>query len=161
MLTWPAEDWPYDLVAKYEKQVDGAQLHLMEIVGIQDLEHLPDEWLASAEAFIVTFSPDVGGSIEHARETILKILRVKGEAVDEAAIVLAGTKCDLFPDGALSESLMLAREVAVKFQCPLIFTSSREDVNVDNVFMEVVRQAIRRRRMRASRPLLTQAIQLV
>lgn len=129
--------------------MDGVLLDILDTSGCEDFVCLADQWYRSAEAFIVTFSPETRDSLERARETILQILRVKDETEEEAAIVLVGTKCDLYPDGALPDYLAQARELAVKFQCPMLYTSALEDVNINETFMELLQQARRRRRVMA------------
>ncbi|KAJ2067821.1 hypothetical protein GGI08_001185 [Coemansia sp. S2] len=59
--------------------------------------------------------------------------------VDSVAMVLVGNKCDLKDDRQVSEKE--AKELAVKFGCPYVETSSFEGTNVEELFVVAVRVA--------------------
>ncbi|KAJ1913182.1 hypothetical protein LPJ71_002573, partial [Coemansia sp. S17] len=91
----------------------------------------------SMDVFVVAFSVNFRRSFYIAQAVRDKILEQAG--VDSVAMVLVGNKCDLKDDRQVSEKE--ARELAAKFGCPYMETSSFEGTNIEELFVVAVRVA--------------------
>ncbi|KAJ2352546.1 GTP-binding protein [Coemansia sp. RSA 2673] len=119
--------------------VDGKEynLFLSDTTGMDESSLLDSSYIRSMDVFVVAFSVNFRRSFYIAQAVRDKILEQAG--VDSVAMVLVGNKCDLKDDRQVSEKE--AKELAVKFGCPYVETSSFEGTNVEELFVVAVRVA--------------------
>ena len=92
--------------------------------------------MSTGEGFLIVYSVASRSSFEEAQDYYRQILRVKGRTHYPA--ILVANKCDLSKDRAVSKSESI--EVAKKFKVPLLETSAKLRINIDECFYSIVKE---------------------
>eukprot|EP01012_Entosiphon_sulcatum_P025461 TRINITY_DN30775_c0_g1_i1.p1 TRINITY_DN30775_c0_g1~~TRINITY_DN30775_c0_g1_i1.p1 ORF type:complete len:225 (-),score=42.93 TRINITY_DN30775_c0_g1_i1:4-654(-) len=150
----------------YSKQadVDGdvAFLEIIDTAGQEDLWVLSEPFLRSGEGFLLVFSLTDAASFENLLAFRDKILKVK--ELNSVPAVLVGNKADLRDQRVVSHEA--ATTLAQTFfptaapgkqAVPFFEVSAKERVNVDEAFLELVRQVRLHRAAAPSAPAQAQA----
>ncbi|KAF2843077.1 ras-domain-containing protein [Patellaria atrata CBS 101060] len=124
-------------------EVDGRQviLEILDTAGTEQFTAMRELYMKSGQGFLLVFSITSLSSLHELSELRDQILRIKD--TDSVPLVLVGNKSDLEEDRAVSR----ARAFSVSQQwgnCPYYETSARRRANVDEVFIDLCRQIIRR-----------------
>lgn len=124
----------------YRKQVeiDGQQylLEILDTAGTEQFTAMRDIYMKSGHGFLLVFSITSVATFNDLKELREQILRVKD--TEKVPLVLAGNKCDLEEDRAVSKDE--GTRLAEAWGCTFFETSARNKINVDEVFYNVVRQ---------------------
>ena len=125
----------------YRKQVevDGQQciLEILDTAGTEQFTAMRDLYMKNGQGFILVYSITSQATFNDLTELREQILRVKD--TEKVPLVLVGNKCDLEDDRVVSRDMgnQLAQQWGT---CSFMETSARKKINVDEVFVDLVRQ---------------------
>lgn len=108
-------------------------------LDLTDFSDLRDGQIAQADAFVVSFDPTNRESLYNVRSYQRQIEQVRG-IDDTVPILVVGTKCDLMVDERVSkrEICDLLEACDLSYENDYIEISSRDDINVDELFVRVL-----------------------
>jgi GTPase KRas len=111
-------------------------LDILDTAGQEEYIALRDQYMRSAEGFLVVFALTSHASFREVDSTIEQILRAKD--TDKVPIVLVGNKSDLVSEYQVSreEIQCLTKRYGFKY----IETSAKTRTNVDECYHELVRE---------------------
>lgn len=128
----------------YRKQteVDGRQviLEILDTAGEEQSTAMRDLYIKSGQGFLLVFNTTSLSSLDKLSSLHDQIVRIKNDPL--TPLVVVGNKCDLKEDRAVSRAKALA--VAQSWNAPYYETSARVRTNVDEAFVDLCRQVIRR-----------------
>ncbi|KAL9646756.1 hypothetical protein ABK040_001178 [Willaertia magna] len=112
-----------------------AFLEILDTAGQEEYKALRDNYMRSADGFLLVFDVTQKKSFQEIEEFYEHILRVKD--CDSFPMVLVGNKCDLESERGVTtnEAKLRAKEMEIKY----IETSARKRLNIDECFMELIR----------------------
>ncbi|RUS30224.1 small G-protein Ras2 [Jimgerdemannia flammicorona] len=112
-------------------------LEILVTAGLEQYTTVRDMWIRDGEGFLLVYSVTSRKTFESIRKYRDQILRIRSESDRPTPLMIVGNNCDRIVEREVSreEAFLLARE----FDCDLIDTSHRTDVNVQRAFYEVVR----------------------
>ncbi|KAK2754378.1 Ras- protein rsr1 [Arachnomyces sp. PD_36] len=129
----------------YRKQieVDGRQciLEILDTAGTEQFTAMRELYMKQGQGFLLVFSITSKSSLNELSELREQIVRIKED--ENVPIVIVGNKSDLEEDRAVSRS----RAFAVSQHwgnAPYYETSARRRANVNEVFIDLCRQIIRK-----------------
>ncbi|KAI4177328.1 MAG: hypothetical protein LQ348_005824 [Seirophora lacunosa] len=129
----------------YRKQieVDGKQciLEILDTAGTEQFTAMRELYMKSGQGFLLVFSITSLSSLTELHELRDQIVRIKDDA--QVPLVIVGNKCDLEEDRVVSK----ARAFAVSQSWGNVHyyeTSARRRANVDEAFVDLCRQIIRK-----------------
>jgi len=129
----------------YRKQieVDGRQciLEILDTAGTEQFTAMRELYMKQGQGFLLVFSITSMSSLNELAELREQIIRIKDD--ENIPLVIVGNKSDLEEDRAVSR----ARAFAVSQHwgnAPYYETSARRRANVDEVFVDLCRQIIRK-----------------
>ncbi len=116
-------------------------LDVLDTAGQEEYTGLRDMWIRDGEGFVLVYSITSRNSFTRLRRFYDQVIRVKDTSTDDFTsppIVIVGNKTDKHDDREVdsTEGILLARELG----CHFFETSSKNFVNVHEVFVEVVRE---------------------
>ncbi|KAF9459970.1 ras family-domain-containing protein [Collybia nuda] len=114
-------------------------LNVLDTAGGKEYQSLRDSYINRGEGFLLVYSVTSRTSFEELRSFYQQIMQVKDQYT--IPIVLVANKCDLEYKRQVSRNE--GRDLASLFGCPLIETSAKLRINIDEAFGACVR-AIRR-----------------
>ncbi|KYQ90818.1 Ras GTPase [Tieghemostelium lacteum] len=125
----------------YQKtlELDGDQVtvEVLDTAGSEVLVAMRELYMKSAEGFILVYSIIVKSTFYEIQDIVEQLFRVKDE--DEVPIVLVGNKIDL--DSHREVSTQDGKQLAASYpNCDFYEASSKERINVDNVFFSIIRR---------------------
>ncbi|KAJ2796181.1 hypothetical protein H4R20_005616 [Coemansia guatemalensis] len=112
-------------------------LSIIDTAGQDETSLLDSSYVGAADVYVIAFSVTFRKSFEIAQVIRDKILDMSG--TETVAMVLVGNKSDLSNERQISKSE--AEQVAKSFACPYIETSAKENLNIDQVFVNSVKIA--------------------
>ncbi|PIA14116.1 hypothetical protein COEREDRAFT_82941 [Coemansia reversa NRRL 1564] len=112
-------------------------LSIIDTAGQDETSLLDSSYVGAADVYVIAFSVTFRKSFEIAQVIRDKILDMSG--TETVAMVLVGNKSDLSNERQISKSE--AEKVAKSFACPYIETSAKENLNIDQVFVNSVKIA--------------------
>lgn len=129
----------------YRKQieVDGRQciLEILDTAGTEQFTAMRELYMKSGQGFLLVFSITSLSSLKELYELREQICRIKDD--ENVPLVIVGNKSDLEEDRVVSRAL--AFEVSAGWgNAPYYETSARRRANVDEAFVDLCRQIIRR-----------------
>jgi len=119
-------------------EVDGEEymLEILDTAGTEQFTAMRDLYMKNGQGFAVIYSVVSRSSFTEIPELHEQILRVKD--CDIVPMVLVGNKCDL------KEQRLVSRDegqaLAQQFNSVFLEASAKEKINVENVFVELVRK---------------------
>ncbi|KAG5291821.1 RAS small monomeric GTPase [Histoplasma ohiense] len=124
-------------------EVDGRQciLEILDTAGTEQFTAMRELYMKQGQGFLLVFSITSASSLSELAELREQIIRIKDD--DNVPIVIVGNKSDLEEDRAVSRS----RAFALSQQwgnSPYYETSARRRANVNEVFIDLCRQIIRK-----------------
>ncbi|DAA75317.1 TPA_exp: Uncharacterized protein A8136_1714 [Trichophyton benhamiae CBS 112371] len=123
--------------------VDGRPclLEILDTAGTEQFTAMRELYMKQGEGFLLVFSITSMSSLNELQELREQIIRIKDD--EKVPIVIVGNKSDLEEDRAVSRS----RAFALSQQwgnAPYYETSARRRANVDEAFIDLCRQIIRK-----------------
>ncbi|EQL31763.1 Ras-like protein Rap-1A [Blastomyces dermatitidis ATCC 26199] len=124
-------------------EVDGRQcvLEILDTAGTEQFTAMRELYMKQGQGFLLVFSITSTSSLSELAELREQIIRIKDD--ENVPIVIVGNKSDLEEDRAVSRS----RAFALSQQwgnSPYYETSARRRANVNEVFIDLCRQIIRK-----------------
>ncbi|VDL59486.1 unnamed protein product [Hymenolepis diminuta] len=130
----------------YQKEVSYAglpkTLNILDTAGTSQFSSLHDLYIKNGDGFLIVYNlanKQSFNDIRNMRETILRIKGLPSNGF--VPLVLVGTKADLLSE--LDDKSCILREpinLANEWLCPHVETSARDNVGVDDVFLELLSQ---------------------
>jgi len=141
------ENYDPTIEDSYRKQieVDGRQcmLEILDTAGSEQFTAMREVYMKAGQGFLLVFSITSLPSLSELSDLRESIIRIKDD--DNIPIVIVGNKSDLEEDRAVSR----ARAFSISQSwgnAPYYETSARRRANVDEVFIDLCRQIIRKDR---------------
>lgn len=119
-----------------------AQLEILDSAGQEEFKPMREQYIRVGEGFLLVFSLNDRHSLEECYKIHRDILRIKD--ADHVPMLLIGNKSDIRQIGVDHQ----ARSAALNMRIPYFETSARTRVNIDEIFVELVR-IIRREKSQA------------
>ncbi|BFZ06605.1 hypothetical protein BsWGS_09644 [Bradybaena similaris] len=121
-----------------EIQVDSAPsvLEILDTAGTEQFASMRDLYIKNSQGFVVVYSITSIQSYQDIKTMKDQIQRVKG--VDRIPMILVGNKSDLENQREVSPSE--GASLAQYWACPFLETSAKSTNNVNEVFIEIVRE---------------------
>jgi len=129
----------------YRKQieVDGRQcmLEILDTAGTEQFTAMRELYMKTGQGFLLVFSITSLSSLTELSELREQIIRIKDD--DNVPIVIVGNKSDLEDDRSVSRARAFSLSQSWG-NAPYYETSARRRANVDEVFIDLCRQIIRK-----------------
>lgn len=124
-------------------EVDGCPLkvELIDTAGNDVFRRMRDQYVKSGDGFLLIYSITDHSSSHSVAAFHEQIIAARGERdkiIPQIPLVLVGNKCDL-EDGR-EVSYLDGKKISASFSCPFFETSAKNDVGVDEVFINLARQ---------------------
>jgi small GTP-binding protein len=121
-----------------EIEIDGAPsvLEILDTAGTEQFASMRDLYIKNGQGFIVVYSVASMQSYQDIRTMREQILRVKSRR--QVPLLLVGNKCDL--SGQREVPTNDGEQLARAWECPFIETSAKSAHNVNEMFIEIVRE---------------------
>ena len=121
-----------------EIQVDGAPsvIEILDTAGTEQFASMRDLYIKNGQGFIIMYSVTSLQTFYDIKTLRDQILRVKGTH-NLVPIILVGNKCDLISLREVDQSE--GQALAESWACGFIEASAKSAVNVNEVFIEIVR----------------------
>lgn len=116
-------------------------LEILDTAGVEQFTAIRELYIKNGEGFILVYSVTNEASLQELAELRDQVVRIKENT--HVPIVLVANKCDLEQDRAVSA----AKGVAIADswgKVPFYETSAKYRSNVDEIFVDLVRQIMRR-----------------
>ncbi|OAA60560.1 Ras small monomeric GTPase [Niveomyces insectorum RCEF 264] len=122
--------------------VDGRQivLEILDTAGTEQFVAMRDLYMKTGQGFLLVFSITSPSSLSELTMLRDEIIRIKDD--ENVPIVIVGNKADLEDQRAVSRSK--AFSLAQLWNAPYYEASARTRTNVDEVFVDLCRQMLRR-----------------
>ncbi|KAL7926715.1 ras-GTPase RSR1, rap subfamily [Trichoderma austrokoningii] len=123
-------------------QVDGRQviLEILDTAGTEQFVAMRDLYMKTGQGFLLVFSIASASSLSELESLREEILRIKDE--ENVPMVIVGNKADLEEIRAIPRAQGFA--VSQSWGAPYYETSARTRTNVDEVFIDLCRQMLRK-----------------
>ncbi|KAK8155359.1 putative ras small monomeric GTPase [Phyllosticta citrichinensis] len=129
----------------YRKTIDvdgrSVVLEILDTAGTEQFTAMRELYMKTGQGFLLVFSITSMTSLHELAELRDQIIRIKDD--ERVPIVLVGNKSDLEEARAVTRSRAFAVSQAWG-NCPYYETSARRRANVDEVFIDLCRQIIRK-----------------
>ncbi|KAH8854130.1 Ras-related protein Rap-2a [Schistosoma japonicum] len=127
--------------------VDGVHhtLEILDTAGTEQFSSLRDLYIRNGQCFLVVYnlaSRQTFSDIRNMRDNILRVKGLQPGSVKSVPIVLVGNKADLALNGHREIDPQESETLAAQWCCPHLETSARDDVGVNEAFLEAVRQLL-------------------
>lgn len=117
-------------------------LNILDTAGTSQFSSLHDLYIKNGDGFLIVYNlanKQSFNDIRNMRETILRIKGLPSNGF--VPLVLVGTKADLLSE--LDDKSCILREpinLANEWLCPHVETSARDNIGVEDVFLELLSQ---------------------
>ena len=121
-----------------EIEVDGAPsvLEILDTAGTEQFASMRDLYIKNGQGFIIVYSITSLQTFQDIKTMKDQIVRVKG--TDNVPMLLVGNKCDLEHQREVTATD--GSGLAQFWQCPFLESSAKSTQNVNEVFIEIVRE---------------------
>lgn len=121
-----------------EIEVDGIPqvLEILDTAGTEQFSSMRDLYIRNSEAFIIVYSVTSHQSFQDIKN--LKEVIIKNKCTISVPILLVGNKIDL--EHLREVSTLEGMALAHQWSCPFIEASAKNKANVNDIFVEVVRE---------------------
>ena len=134
----PTIEDTYRVQSKVDEK--GCVLEILDTAGQDEFSSMQDQWMRDGKGFLLVYNITDRSSFDNVTSLYRKILRTKD--ADSAPVVIAGNKCDLDNERAVSKEE--GQALANEWSCPFYETSAKEKIQNEECFYALVRE-IRRR----------------
>ncbi|KAF7300940.1 hypothetical protein MIND_00656900 [Mycena indigotica] len=114
-----------------------ALLEILDTAGQEEYRAMREQYMIHGEGFLIVYSINDRNSFEEVPSFYEQILRVKNVDVF-SSVIIVGSKCDLEFERQVSTSE--GRNLARNLRCTFIETSAKQRINVDEAFINLVRE---------------------
>ncbi|KAI5464224.1 ras family-domain-containing protein [Mariannaea sp. PMI_226] len=123
-------------------QVDGRQviLEILDTAGTEQFVAMRDLYMKTGQGFLLVFSITSSSSLSELAGLREEIIRIKDD--ENVPIVIVGNKCDLEENRAVPRAKGFS--ISQRWGAPYYEASARTRTNVDEVFVDLCRQMLRR-----------------
>jgi Ras-related protein Rap-2C len=119
-----------------------AMLEILDTAGTEQFASMRDLYIKNGQGFLIVYSitsHQTFNDIRHLRDNILRVKGTSGVgSLNTVPMVLVGNKVDLEVEREVS--IEEAKQLGKEWNCPVIETSARTNVAVNDVFHDIVRQ---------------------
>ncbi|ODV85912.1 hypothetical protein CANARDRAFT_185919, partial [[Candida] arabinofermentans NRRL YB-2248] len=124
---------------RFQTTVDGieASLDILDTAGQEEYSSMRDLYMKTGEGFLLVFSLTDRNTFEEISTFYNQIMRVKGELVSFAPMILVGNKCDLIDERQVSKEEAI--DLASRLDCAYIETSAKDAINITQAFHDLVK----------------------
>ena len=134
------DEWDPTIEDSYTKQCviddEVALLDILDTAGQDDYAAMREHYMRNGEGFLLVYSITSRDSFEEIQHFHQQIQRVKDS--DVVPVIVVGNKCDLEYERQVG--MNEGRELANYFGCKFIETSAKQRINVDEAFVNLVRE---------------------
>lgn len=129
----------------YRKQIEidgrACDLEILDTAGVAQFTAMRELYIKSGKGFLLVYSVTDENSLKELLSLREQVLRIKD--TDNVPMVLIGNKCDLEDDRVLSieDGIKVSEDWGL---VPFYETSAMYKTNVDEAFVDVVRQIMRK-----------------
>ncbi|KAK4102139.1 ras-domain-containing protein [Parathielavia hyrcaniae] len=125
-----------------QKSVDGRQvvLEILDTAGTEQFVAMRDLYMKTGQGFLLVFSIASKTSFEELETLRDDIIRIKDD--EDIPIVIVGNKADLEDQRAVDRAKAFA--LSQRWNAPYYEASARTRTNVDEAFIDLCRQMLRR-----------------
>jgi len=116
-------------------------LEILDTAGTDQFVAMRDLYMKTGQGFLLVFSITSRDSLRELATLREEIIRIKDD--ESVPIVIVGNKADLEDQRAVDRAK--AFTISQQWQAPYYETSARTRANVDEVFIDLCRQMLRRR----------------
>ncbi|KAK3394108.1 krev-1 [Podospora didyma] len=129
--------------------VDGRQvmLEILDTAGTEQFVAMRDLYMKTGQGFLLVFSINSGPSLDELKTLREEIIRIKDD--ENIPIVIVGNKADLEDSRTVDRAKAFA--FSQRWRAPYYEASARTRTNVDEVFVDLCRQMLRRDDMNDTR----------
>ncbi|EAA35290.3 hypothetical protein GE21DRAFT_254 [Neurospora crassa] len=122
--------------------VDGRQviLEILDTAGTEQFVAMRDLYMKAGQGFLLVFSITSQASLDELATLREEIIRIKDD--ENIPIVMVGNKADLLDQRAVDRAK--AFTISQQWNAPYYEASARTRTNVDEVFIDLCRQMLRR-----------------
>ncbi|KAK1783808.1 ras family-domain-containing protein [Copromyces sp. CBS 386.78] len=122
--------------------VDGRQviLEILDTAGTEQFVAMRDLYMKAGQGFLLVFSITSQASLDELSTLREEIIRIKDD--EKIPIVMVGNKADLLDQRAVDRKEAFA--ISQQWNAPYYEASARTRTNVDQVFIDLCRQMLRR-----------------
>ncbi|KAL1875132.1 hypothetical protein VTK73DRAFT_10269 [Phialemonium thermophilum] len=122
--------------------IDGRQiiLEILDTAGTDQFVAMRDLYMKTGQGFLLVFSITSKSSLDELASLREEIIRIKDD--ETVPIVLVGNKSDLEDQRVVERAK--AFSISQRWEAPYYETSARTRTNVDEVFIDLCRQMLRR-----------------
>ncbi|KIM59311.1 hypothetical protein SCLCIDRAFT_126437, partial [Scleroderma citrinum Foug A] len=113
-----------------------ALFDVLDPPGQEEYGALREEYMRTGEGFLLVYSITSRDSFEQISTFYQEILRIKG--LDSFPAIVVANKCDLEHDRQVGTNE--GRDLAKRFGCKFIETSTKQHINIDEAFIDLVRE---------------------
>jgi len=119
-------------------EVDAEQymLEILDTAGTEQFTAMRDLYMKNGQGFVLAYSIVAQSTFNDLPDLREQILRVKD--LESVPMVLVGNKCDLKDQRVITSEQ--GETLAKKFNCSFMEASAKAKINVDNIFIDLVRQ---------------------
>jgi len=123
-------------------QVDGRQvvLEILDTAGTEQFVAMRDLYMKTGQGFLLVFSITSASSLDELASLRDEIIRIKDD--ENVPIVIVGNKADLEDGRAIPRAR--AFSISQRWAAPYYESSARTRTNVDEVFIDLCRQMLRK-----------------
>lgn len=122
--------------------VDGRQvvLEILDTAGTEQFVAMRDLYMKTGQGFLLVFSITSGSSLDELRTLREEIIRIKDD--ENIPMVIVGNKADLEDQRTIPRTRVFS--LSQQWGAPYYESSARTRTNVDEVFVDICRQMLRR-----------------
>ncbi|CAF1103296.1 unnamed protein product [Brachionus calyciflorus] len=130
----------------YQKNIEvnneTCQLEILDTAGTEQFSSMRDVYIKSGDAFVIVYSINSISTFNDIQPIIDQITTIKDS--DPAPLIIVGNKCDLDDDREVTEDL--GQLLAKNSHCSFIEASAKLDLNVNEIFYDLLRQLANKRK---------------
>ncbi|CAF2828065.1 unnamed protein product [Rotaria sp. Silwood2] len=137
----PKYDPTIEDVYKKVVEIDGRQysLEILDTAGTEDFSAMRDLYVKNSHGFVLVYSITSRATFNDLDEFYNRIINIKdAELHGQPPLVLVGNKSDL--EGERNVAPKDGQELARRWKCTFLETSAKNQLNVNEIFFDLVRQ---------------------
>jgi len=116
-------------------------LNILDTSGMEEFTAFQDSWVRMNDAFVIVVDLSSEHSIDRAKDFRQRLERILDRPMSLIPCVLVGSKLDRTFQPELELSSL--RQLAATLDCPLVLVSALQNLNVREVFVQIVEETTR------------------